>query len=119
MPSALYLIRGTPQQVQQLLGQALQARGYRLTVQPNGGALAERGSKVGNFFGGVFAQYFAFNVSVVAVQGGTQVAIEKGNSGLMGGIAGAIRVKNEFDRFTTDLGNHLQGMGVLTGFQRA
>ena len=108
-------IRSQPEAAKAVAEQAMAAHHFRMTWQTPWDALAERGSKVGNFFGGAFAQYFAMRVSVRQAPQGAVLRIEKGNSGWMGGLVGAHRVKKEFERISTGVSQHLAASGVLVG----
>lgn len=115
MNSVEFLVTRPMGQIQQTLAAGLAQRGYRLTVHSPASATAEKGSKVGNFFGGAFAQYFAYHLALAPTPRGCQVVLARGNSGWMGGIIGAHRVKKEFEALSTSLETYFTSARILAG----
>ena len=109
-----FVVVGDPQRAKATVSAALQERKFTLTWTDEWTGVAERGSKVANVLGGVFAQYFKVGLQVMS-GGGSQsiVRLDRLSSGWMGGALGASRTNRNFVGLRDELRKTFDGAGVL------
>jgi len=113
-----FIVTGDPAIAKATAEQALTSRKFRITWSDDWTATAERGSKVGTFLVGTFAQYFKIGVQLMALQPGeTVIRLESQSSGMAGGAIGVARTRNNFASLRTELEATFGTAGVLRGVQ--
>ena len=113
-----FIVTGDPAIAKATAEQALTSRKFRITWSDDWTATAERGSKVGTFLVGTFAQYFKIGVQLRALQPGeTVIRVESQSSGMAGGAIGVSRTRQNFTSLRTELEATFGTAGVLRGVQ--
>ena len=113
-----FAVRMPVEHLQGVAAQAFQANGLTVNWKTGLEGRAERGSKAANFVGGALAQYYAVDFKIFPAQAGATLRVIKGNTGLMGGVWGAMKVNAKFKEVTNGLQNYFQQTGVLAGMQK-
>lgn len=113
MPFTEFLLRATPEQARAVVEEVVACWDLRMEWKGPEDGVAGRGSEVGNFFGGAFAQRFAYPVTLRPHPDGLLLRIDEGDRGWMGGPLGAVRVRDRHQRVVGRLATAFEEQGFL------
>ncbi|QEG22189.1 hypothetical protein [Mariniblastus fucicola] len=97
-----------PQTVAAAVQQYFLGEGYRMEDGNPVDAIYGIGNNLLRILFGAFVKRYRFKVQVVPVGTGSQVSVEKGMSGVMGGAIGYAKMKKELNRIREGVRNSIQ-----------
>ncbi|HYM39601.1 MAG TPA: hypothetical protein VEY12_05585 [Thermoplasmata archaeon] len=112
-------VRGSVQNVQQLVQGAFVANRFAVSWAGALKGKAEKGSRGMNLALGALAQYYAVDFEIYPGPDSAVLRLYQANSGWAGGMIGAHRVKKQFEELHNLLVTWFQQQGVLTGSVKA
>lgn len=111
-------VKGSVQNVQNLAQTAFVANGFTVKWESPTMGKAEKGRKGMNIAFGAFAQYYGVDFEIHPAQDGAVLRLHKSNTGLAGGIWGAMKVSKQFEQLSDTIAQWFQQQGVLQGVQK-
>ncbi|MFD0855982.1 hypothetical protein ACFQ07_27330 [Actinomadura adrarensis] len=109
-------VTGPPEQVGQVLEQALQPEGFRFAWSNPQDAILEKGTFAKALLLGAFSPHFKYRLLLHPQQDGTVIVdIGLANTGLVGGAIGVARVRKGLDGVGEVLNHTFQQNGTFVG----
>ncbi len=111
-------VRGTVENVQSLVQQALVGNGFQVKWEGPTKGTAERGSKGANLMLGALSQYYRVDFEIYPMASGATLRLLKGNTGMAGGLLGMSKVNKQFVQLSDTLASWFNQQGVLEGVKK-
>lgn len=109
-------VNGSMENVRQAVLQAFEHNQFRVQWSSETAGKAVKGSKGKNIALGAFAQYYEMDFQIMAVADGSlALRLVQSNTGMAGGILGAVKVKRQYEDIVNGLSGYFQSQGIYKG----